>query len=130
MHEEPSSTRLTVSTAPISNRLVTRNGPMLHAPDGKIGGNGRVSAPHASCATPRRRISSAMLAMKTVNGDSPISGRNSARSRVSAIPTQQMSAIGTPMPHGSFTPSVKVHMNRAPSSKISPCARLTMREER
>ena len=76
---------------------------MLHAPDGKIGGNGRVSAPHTSCATPRRRISSAMLAMKTVNGDSPISGRNSARSRMSAIPTQQMSAIGTPMPHGSFS---------------------------
>ena len=103
---------------------------MLHAPDGKIGGNGRVSAPHTSCATPRRRISSAMLAMKTVNGDSPISGRNSARSRMSAIPTQQMSAIGTPMPHGSFTPSVKVQMNSAPSSKISPCARLTMRDER
>ena len=51
---------------------------MLHVPDGKICGNGRVSAPHTSCATPRRRISSAMLAMKTVNGDSPISGRNSA----------------------------------------------------
>ena len=41
--------------APISSRLVTMNGPMVHAPDGRIAGKGRVSAPHTSCASPAQQ---------------------------------------------------------------------------
>lgn len=117
-------------TAPISSRLVTMNGPMVQAPEGRIAGKGRVSAPHTSCATPRSRMSSATLAMNTVNGDWPIKGRKIDRSRKKARPTQQASAIGTPRVHGNCKPSVKVQMSSAPMRTISPCARLTMRDER
>ena len=76
-----------------------------------------------------------MLAMKIANGDCPISGRNTNRSRISPNRMHASSVSTMPARNGIWTPnfgapSVKVQSSNAPITSTSPCAILTILEAR